>query len=249
MRIKIWPYKQGSGSAKTLANALNAKVLKHVGSKYNPREGDVVINWGSSAVPNFWPALVFNSDVTKAQNKLTAFQTLKEAGVSVPEFWTSSDDIPDSAYPIVCRTVLTGHSGAGIVIATNASELVAAPLYVAYKKKKDEYRVHVMDGKAFYTQRKARKLDCDTPNWMVRNLAGGFVFVECCNVPECVIQQAEQSIMALGLDFGGVDVIYNSYEGKAYVLEINTACGLEDRTAEKYRNAFALAFTDDASDP
>ena len=74
---------------------------------------------------------------------------------------------------------------------------------------------------------------------MVRNLAGGFVFVEVGreDVPECVIDNAVRSIAALGLDFGGVDVMFNEREQKAYVLECNTACGLEERTAAKYAEA------------
>src|SRR3546814_3666736 len=53
------------------------------------------------------------------------------------------EDIPDEAFPIVCRTVLSGHSGVGIVIADNRDDLVPANLYVKYVKKKEEYRVHL----------------------------------------------------------------------------------------------------------
>jgi len=146
-------------------------------------------------------------------------------------------------FPVVCRTKLRGHSGDGIVIANNADELVDAPLYTKYIKKKDEYRVHVArhedDFDVFFIQRKARKLDVEEPNWLVRNLDGGFVFVEAqrVDVPDDVIEQAQRAIKALGLDFGGVDVIWNEREQKAYVLEINTACGLEERTALRYKDA------------
>src|SRR3546814_2808293 len=61
----------------------------------------------------------------------------------LPKFWTKKEDIPDEAFPIVCRTVLSGHSGVGIVIADNRDDLVPANLYVKYVKKKEEYRVHL----------------------------------------------------------------------------------------------------------
>lgn len=253
MKFKIWPYKQGSASAKTLANALEGKVLKLQGSKFKPRARDVVINWGSSRVPDFGPATVLNKDVTVAQCKLATFKTLSAAGVRIPDCFEgrgAAQEAPGDVYPLVARTVLRGHSGEGIVIVNNPDELVDAPLYTRYVKKKDEYRVHVVRAPdedpdvtpyfAFFIQRKARKLDVENPNWKIRNLAGGFVFTEVTynDVPPDVIEQAYKAMIALGLDFGGVDVMWNEREGKAYVLECNTACGLEERTADHYREAF-----------
>lgn len=248
-RFKVYPYKQGSASAKTLANSLEGKVLKHVGSKFKPRVGDVVVNWGSSAVPDFAPAATLNADVGVAQCKLASLRAMRDADVAVPRFTHTKENVLDAiafdgwSYPIVCRTKLRGHSGDGIVIAENAEQLVDAPLYTQYVKKKDEYRVHVMrhedDFDIFFIQRKARKLDVENPDWRVRNLAGGFVFAEqdLNDVPHDVRVQACAALKALGLDFGGVDVIWNEKEGKAYILEVNTACGLEERTADKYAEA------------
>lgn len=236
MSYKVYPYKLGSASAKVLANSLEGKVLKHVGSKFRPKRGDVVINWGAGAVPDFLPATVLNKDVTDAQCKLRTFNKLKAAGVNIPPFCTEKKDAEAFNFPVVCRTKLRGHSGDGIVIAEKPEDLVQAPLYTQYVKKKDEYRVHVLRDKAFFIQRKARKLDVEEPNWKVRNLAGGFVFVEVGGeaVPQPVLDSAVRTITALGLDFGGVDVMWNDNEGKAYVLECNTACGLEERTAANY---------------
>ena len=247
MSFKVYPYKQGSASAKTLANALEGKVLKLQGSKFKPKVRDVVINWGSSRVPDFGPATVLNKDVTVAQCKLATFKTLSAAGVRIPDCFEgrgAAQAAPRDVYPLVARTALRGHSGEGIVIINNPEELVDAPLYTRYVKKKDEYRVHITrhedDYDAFFIQRKARKLDVEEPNWQVRNLAGGFVFaqVELAEVPHDVVDQACAALGALGLDFGGVDVLFNEREGKAYVLECNTACGLEERTADHYREAF-----------
>ena len=240
MRYRVYPYKQGSASARALSLQLNGKVLKREGSTFHPKEGDRIINWGSSSFPDFGSATVFNPDLSLAQNKLTAFEAFRNAQVSVPDFWTNREEIPSDVYPVMCRTILTGHSGAGIVIANSPEELVDAPLYVRYVKKKDEYRVHVLRDKVFFIQRKARKLDVATPNWMVRNLAGGFAFVETPyeSVSGAVIDQARWALKAVNLDFGGVDVIWNDKTARAYVLEVNTACGLEERTAKKYAEAF-----------
>lgn len=236
MSFRVYPYKQGSQSAKALAVALKGKVLKVVGSSWNPRVGDVVVNWGSSNLSALPPATILNDaiNVRLAGNKLCTFRALRDAGVSIPPFWENVGDIPADAYPVVCRTILNGHSGAGIVIANTPEELVPAPLYTRYMKKKHEYRVHIFRGEAFFIQRKAKRVDAENPNWQVRNLAGGFVFIESPDTPQAVIDQSIMAIAALGLDFGGVDVIWNDKTQQALVLEVNTACGLEERTALKY---------------
>ena len=245
MAIKVFPYKAGSRGAKELANALGGRVLKRVGSKYHFRNGDLVINWGASDCPFTGRGVANQPDsIDPASNKLKFFQLAKEAGVSIPPFWTNKDDIPDDAFPIMCRTKLQAHSGEGIVVAERRDQLVNAPLYTQYIKKKHEYRVHVVrkpGGKAesIITQRKAKRNDVEDANFMVRNLANGFVYVMQQELlPACVEEEAFKALEATGLAFGAVDVIYNQQQDKAYVLEINTAPGLEERTAQAYADVF-----------
>jgi len=240
-RIRINAYKAGSRSASALAGALSARVLRHTGSTFRPRATDLIVNWGSSA-PIQGPARVLNNPaaVAVASNKLRSFEAFRAAGVSIPDFWTDRAAIPADAYPIVCRTVLSGHSGAGIVIADTPEALVAAPLYVRYVPKQDEYRIHVFGGEVIAVQRKARRLDVENPDWRVRNHGNGFVFARDGVVaPEPVVVAARSGALALGLDFGGVDVIWNERRRAAYVLEINTACGLEGATVDDYARAIA----------
>lgn len=262
-RYRVLPYRQGSKSAKALADALGGKVLKLEGSKYRTRHGDVIVNWGNTNLDHYpmrfrpqeggvtaiVPFLNLQSDIRQASNKLQFFNLMRQAGHEniIPEFWTNRDSIPDDAFPIVCRTQLAGHSGAGIVLAASREELVAAPLYVKYVKKEQEYRIHV--GKRgeeeeyviVATQRKARRRDVPDAdvNWQVRNLAGGFVYVrEGVSPPAAVIDAARLALGATALDFGAVDVIWNAKQERAYVLEINTAPGLEGTTVEDYARFF-----------
>jgi len=124
-------------------------------------------------------------------------------------------------------------------MAASRDELVRAPLYVRYVPKQDEYRVHVAFGRVIAVQRKARRTDVENPNWQIRNHANGFVFArEGVQAPIAVIDQAVAAVAAMGLDFGGVDVIWNDRRRAAYVLEINTACGLEGQTVNDYAEAF-----------
>ena len=245
MRYRVLPYKQGSRSAKALAEALGGKVLRLEGSTFKSKPGDCIINWGNSAFPDFLYSSNHNMvPLSQATDKLKFLTKMRDAGVTcIPDFYTLMEDIPDEAFPIVCRTVLSGHSGAGIVIASTRAELVEAPLYTRYIKKKDEYRIHVgttNEGPVLISvQKKARKLECDNPNWQVRNHQNGFIYKrEDVTPPACVIQAAYQAFDASGLDFGAVDVIYNDKKNKAYVLEINTAPGLEGQTVVDYADYF-----------
>lgn len=240
MAFKIHPYKQGSRSARNLANALGGRVLRLAGSQWRPSARDVVINWGSSEVPSYAPAAVLNRDTTLASNKLRAFNRLREARVSIPDFYTDRQSIPQDAYPVFCRTVLSGHSGNGIVVSERPDDLVNAQLYVKYIKKREEYRIHVLRGQVVLCQRKARRTEADAVDYRIRNLANGFVFVLVNNgmVPDDAIVQSIMTVEALGLDFGAVDVIWNERQNTSYVLEVNCAPGLEERTAQAYAQAF-----------
>ena len=247
MAIKILPYKTGSGSAKALAEALNVKLLKVEGSRWKPRKQDVLINWGSRKQDHtgFGAGIIINhpNSVTLASNKLKAFQVLFDKEVSTPRFSEDKKEALkwlDDGKDVVCRTILNGHSGEGIVIASSPEEIVDAPLYTSYVKKKEEYRIHVMDGIPFFQQRKARDLAVPDQevNWQIRNLKGGFIYSHIdIAVPAGALSLATKAVEALGLDFGAVDILVTA-RGKAKVLEVNTACGLEGTTLTKYVEAF-----------
>lgn len=247
MRVRVLPYSMGSQSAFALSRALDGRVLHLEQGTYTYQRGDTIINWGNSkglAKLDGAPILNVPELVKIASNKLKFFEMMREVNSTlIPEFWTDRADIPDEAFPIVCRTVLTGHSGAGIVIAENREQLVEAPLYVGYIKKKQEYRVHVGTGQIIAIQRKARRMDVpdDQINWQVRNLAGGFVYArQDVAPPPSVAIAATKALIVSGLDFGAVDVVY--YENRAgsgaKVLELNTAPGLAGTTVDDYARYF-----------
>lgn len=251
-RFMVLPYRQGSQGAKALALALGGRVLLLQGSKFASRPDDIVINWGNTgdntdSTIGDWGGMLNKAHTLKAAtNKLNFFNRMKERAPDViPDYWTHSSQIPDDAFPIVCRTVLAGHSGDGIVIASSRDDLVPAPLYVRYVKKQEEYRIHVgmKSGEAsiISIQRKARRKETpdDQVDWQVRNHKNGFVYVRGgVNPPAAVLDVARRALEASGLDFGAVDVIWNRNQERAYVLEINTAPGLEGTTVTDYADFF-----------
>lgn len=245
MRIRILPYKAGSQSAKNLADALGGKRLKLEGSTFRRRDDDLVINWGNSRDAGMH-TLNLPNRVALATNKLTAFANMV-GRVSIPPF-TENRELANEwsqreHYVVVARHKLTGSGGEGIEIFDRGVDIPAAPLYTKYIPKKSEWRIHVMNGQVFDRQRKIRDPNDDREdvNWQVRNHDNGFIFVRGFN-PEDYHQQIEEealkAIRALALDFGAVDVVWNERNAKAYVLEVNTAPGLEGQTLENYANAF-----------
>lgn len=249
MKTYIYSHNPHSEGAKALSGALGVKRIKHGNSKFRGRADKTVINWGSSSLPDQVAACnILNKpeNIRNASNKLKSFELFQEAGVSIPPFFKTKEAAREyleanNGSSMVCRTILNGHSGAGIVISDSADALVDAHLYTAYVKKTQEYRYHVFMGKVVDIQRKARKADVpdDQVNWKVRNLDGGFIFAR-----EGVVESEQASgnaimaVEALGLDFGAVDLIYNQREDKYYVLECNTAPGLSGSTLEGYAKRF-----------
>ena len=244
MKPFIFPYKEGSASAKELAKALGTKRIKREGSRFKHTERKLVVNWGSSELPKgYLDPFILNKaqNVKAATNKLLAFQKM-QGGVNIPWFTTDWQEAIDKLedHDIVARRVLTGHGGDGIVITGSPDELPKAPLYVEYIKKKEEYRVHIFKGEVILIQRKVRRAEVpnEDVNWKVRNHANGFIYqLNNINPPVAVIEQAVKAIAVLGLDFGAIDVIYNQYKDLPVVLEVNCAPGLQGTTLERYRDA------------
>lgn len=211
---------------------------------------DVVVNWGCSQNFDFpiKAKRIFNKPefVKLATNKLSMFEYLfgsesKFMGQLVE--WTDSKHEAqvwlDKEAVVVARTKLTGHSGDGIIIVEPGQELPDAPLYTKYVWKVKEFRVHVVGGKVIDTQRKIKDPDVKEPKtWKVRSHDNGFIFARNGILPDIIRDQlAIDTVQALLLDFGAVDIVQDKH-GKYFVLEVNTAPGLEGQTVEHYAEAF-----------
>lgn len=245
----IYAWKVGSEGASALAEALPAKRIRHENSKFIGGAHKVVINWGSSELPvQVQRSRVINpaDRIAICSNKLRFFQYVGDR-CSVPE-WTTEKVVAirwlTEKHTICARQVLNGHSAQGLVIMTNDPRThVDAPLYVKYIPKKDEYRVHVVRGNVIDIQKKVLQRAFaeehgDDINWKVRNLANGFIYQrENIQTPVVVSQEAINAIAAVQLDFGAVDIVFNNKQNRAYVLEINSAPGIQGTTVQNYANA------------
>lgn len=247
LKTYLLPYKAGSKSGKLLSKALRILRINREGSNWINSPRKRVINWGcteENLPPNLRdPSIVWvNSPqaVSVAADKLLSFNAMKDMGVNVVPFTTDKEVAFEwgRESTVILRHKLKANSGEGIEIVEPEGYIADAPLYTKYIPKKYEYRIHVFQGNIIARQRKARKeeIEDDAINWRIRNLAGGFIFArnEGRPVPVDVDHQAYLAVQAMGLDFGAVDIGYDEKNDRAWVYEVNTACGLEGSTLDDY---------------
>lgn len=248
MRTVFAPYRPGVSATRELAAKFASFCIRPEGSKFRPRVDDLIVNWGRSNLPDFPVGRVLNHPdaVAVCVDKLKTFHAFTEHEVPTVD-WTQSHDVAEqwvrNGDTILARLQLNGRGGAGISVINGASHpegFGRAPLYTKYHKRKAEFRVHVMDGKVISLQQKKLKDGTEKHDltFIIRNHANGWIFARNdITVPECVKNAAIAAVRACGLDFGAVDVGWNSSQDRAYVYEVNSAPGIEGTTLEDYANA------------
>lgn len=231
-------------------NQVRVVLLKTQNSAFRGRNDDIIINYGNRSAPTelFGSARVINTQtaLNSAANKLNALNTMQGHGISTIPFTTDAAvarNWVDEGSVVYQRGTLNGHSGEGITVITrdNRSALGNAPLYTkGITGRRREWRVHVFDGIITHVQVKRRRNGYqDDPNYRddVRNHHTGWIYAtENINPSQAVLRNAVLAVSSMGLTFGAVDVI--SLGEDAWVLEVNTAAGLQ---AETTMNAFATA--------
>lgn len=257
--VRLYSWNFASEGAKHLSQALGIKRIREEKSLFTGGPGKVVVNWGRSSFDNKEATkcrIINHPDkVARASNKLSFYEFLNgkfNPDLLVP--WTKDVNeaiswVTQPGVSVFARTKVNASGGDGIVEMSkdDPDSFVKAPLYTRYVPKSDEYRVHVMGGEAFLTQRKGlrrtddegRPIDPSTVNWKIRNLANGFVYTRSdVKPPESVIAAALALYNHLELDFYAADVIWNDKSQRPYVLEVNTAPGLSGSTIGDYVAAF-----------
>lgn len=245
--FKVFPYKLFSESATSISRALGVKRIKPDGN-YEPKDTCVVLNWGNSRLP--WSnCRIINvpSAVAIAANKLKTFETLKHAGISIPEYTTNTTIAQgwlNQGFRLFARHKLTAHNGEGIEVVEAGGRLPSAPLYVKYKRKDKEYRVHVFNGQIIdITEKRRRNGERGEHGSYIRNLANGYVYCrDGVFASDNIRNSSVGAVRALGLDFGAVDIIERN--GQVWVLEVNSAPGVQGTTLDKYLNVIRSAYAE-----
>lgn len=169
---------------------------------------------------------------------------MQAAGVSVPETWSYEEfieeDRDDEKYVIRPANHAQGRNllvmSNDEIMGTNLDPIYHGGYVSRLIDKVAEYRVYVIQGRVACV---ASKTPAD-PSAVAWNVAQGgrFANVKWGQWPMAAIKEALAAAKVGGLDFCGVDVMMDA-EGKAYVLEVNSAPSLTSAYRQK---CFAKCF-------
>lgn len=224
-KLVLVPNNMGSRAARdlaaTLSNKLGYKVYRVKPERVRNREAFKL----SAGTPKDVQLAAFERAGVVAPERTSDINVARE--------WILAGD------SVMCRTLLRASEGRGIVVADSVEQLVRAPLYTRYVKKKEEYRVHVLNGEVIDVQMKRKKRGFDGDrDTKVRNLANGYVFCRDGIVePPELRRMAVAATTALGYQLGAVDIARNVRHDRLVVLEVNANPGMQGTTLENYANA------------
>lgn len=257
-KTRFYLYNNTSKGGCALAETMGIMKIKHSGSTFYGGPDWTIINWGAG---HKLPASVLRSKIINkpdaiclAVNKLDFFRKVGDKARTVP--WTTDPAIAKSWDKVVCRKRLEGKEGEGITIwhrnaqdgsgssssapatsplgwwqmltgdaPSHSQPLPSAKLYTKFIPSIHEYRVHVVGDKAVAVHRKVGGTSGD-----VKNTDNGWTFKKVTIFNPDITAQAIKAVQAIGLDFGAADVLWTG-ENKAYVMEVNTAPGIDGMTA------------------
>jgi hypothetical protein len=176
-------------------------------------------------------------------DKLTQYQWFQANEIPALEFTTEVAIMGEwlaEGYTVFGRKYLKASCGKGIQIMDDYTKLYeVCPVYTKYKKKKREFRVHVFkDQVVAVTEKKRRKEFDGVRDTKIRNLANGYVFVQSVvDEPEGLRDLALRAARVSMSDFRGVDVGYNQLKDELFVIEVNSAPGIQGTNLTKYMEA------------
>jgi len=218
---------RGSQSLKALAQSLTQRLGYKVWRTTVPKPKRLGIKYGNSV------------------DKLYQYNWFKEQGLSALEFTTNQEQVftwLTDGNTVFGRRYLNSSCGKGIVVATPempVGEWMGCPVYTLYKKKKREFRVHVFkDQVVSVTEKKRRKGFDGQRDTKIRNLANGYVFVQgVSGEPEGLRELAIAAAQVSLSDFRGVDIGFNEKNNDLFVIEVNSAPGIQGTNLIKYTEA------------
>lgn len=236
-------------------NGHGVKKIKMRNSRYRGKAAHLLINWGRHDRANIQENMAILNrpeQISLAADKVRCFIRLANEGLvnNIPRYTTSESEAKGwlesgEVGRVYCRTLTRASEGRGIELATTPDEIVSAPLYTGEVNVARELRVHVFDGdvidfaqkKKMSSQRRETEGIEQEPDALIRSHSRGWVFArQGVSIPDSVREAAKKAIVALGLDFGAVDIAIDR-QGVPKIYEVNTAPGLEGTTVTSYANA------------
>lgn len=223
MRVRLVTKKMGSGSLKRLQASLNQQVQYKVWRSRHPKLMRKNLLYGD------------------CKDKITQYEFFKAQNIPALEFTTSNAEAlswVEEGKCVVARTLTRSSEGKGIVVIETPDQFHSAPVYTQYKKKKREFRVHVYEDQVVCVLEKRKKKGAAEGEHKIRNTVNGYVFCRQNVVePEGIRELAIAASKVTSSKFKGVDIGYNEKFNQLFVIEVNSAPGMEGTTVQEYAAA------------
>lgn len=224
LRLIHSPSTKGSKSLKDLAYSLSANLGYKVWRSSIERKNRAHVYYGHSV------------------NKLHQYMWFVEKGIPCLEYTTDpavAKEWVTSGATVFGRKLLNSSCGKGIVVFEKPEDVVPCPVYTKYRKKKREFRVHIFQQTVVAVTEKKRRKEFDgVRDTKIRNLANGYVFVQNVeNEPEGLRELALKASEVSSSDFRGVDVGYNEKKDELFIIEVNSAPGIQGSNINAYAKA------------
>lgn len=239
MKFVILYSNKSSKTGKDLLRKFATISTKALRKRTNKRfRADLVLRWGSTeSFPRLTSTVELNSleSVKNASNKLIMMEKLVEAGISTPliYFLTNSQYLDLDAF--------RNEEGKFYVRGGNQEiryddAIRPGDLYIskAVENKRREYRVHVFNGKVMEIYEKVPNEENESTRiCKAHNCAFQLRNKENCRLSLADQQACVDAVNALGLTFGGVDVLRDK-DKNIFISEVNSSPALNSINIERY---------------
>ncbi len=237
MSTKYWiiTYDLSCESYGRLRDALGATGIKPEGSRYQFRDGDIIVNWGLYGERDL--SIVMNQfeAVKNSCFKLEMYARFKEHNVPHPHVMLSQREAIqrlDDGQTIYARATDRGARGEGITVCHKGDAIPYSKFYTTGFDTFREFRIYTAYGQVFDIREKIKPRDVDVDPEIRANDDWLYSIREPAHVPPALLQQSIAAAKACGLDFAGVDIALD-LDNNVCVFEVNTAPWLGKLTAKK----------------
>lgn len=217
---------------------LRSKSLREIARGLSAMLGKRI--WRTTRPSKIRPQFKYGQSV----NKLEQYVWFEENNIPSLEYTHNPAVVPtwlNEGHVVFGRKYLNASCGKGIVIIEpdDDKQIPLCPVYTKYKKKKREFRVHVFKDHVVSVVEKKRKKEFDGErDTKIRNVANGYVFVQQNVVePDGLRELALQAAQVSQSDFRGVDIGYNRLKNELFVIEVNSAPGIQGNNINRYLEA------------